>query len=256
MWCAMSNNAIVLRSLSKSFNGGRAVLDNLDLAIEQGERVSLVGPSGCGKSTLISIISGLSEQTSGTVEVAGATTARERLSHCAWMPQRDLLFPWMSVVDNVSLSLRNQGVKKKDAREQAIPLLERFGLGEFSDKAPFEMSGGMRQRASFIRTMLTGKDVLLFDEPFGALDSITRSDLQSWLHGVLLTLPKTTVLVTHDVEEALILSDRVIVMSGQGGQVIEDIPGFFELSHDDDVRAQADFVSAREKILHSLSLVH
>jgi NitT/TauT family transport system ATP-binding protein len=248
----MAHNIIVLQNVRKRFGPDSPfVIDDLTLTIPEGQRVALIGPSGCGKSTLISMISGLMDQTGGLIDVEGEHDSDGRLARCAWMPQRDLLFPWLSVQDNVSLALLNQGASRKQARTAAAPLLERFGLKDSARKAPYEMSGGMRQRASFIRTMLTEKQVILFDEPFGALDSITRADLQQWLRKALQDMPTTTIMVTHDVEEALILSDRVIVMTKHGGHIIAEVPGFFT-SDELDVRATHGFLAAREKLLQSL----
>jgi NitT/TauT family transport system ATP-binding protein len=249
----MAHNTIVLTDVSKQFSpDGPHVIDQLSLTIPEGQRVALVGPSGCGKSTLISMISGLTEQTDGVIGVEGEFDPHGRLARCAWMPQQDLLFPWLSVEENVGLSLRNRGASRKGVHEKVAPMLDRFGLGAYAKKAPYEMSGGMRQRASFIRTMLTGKQIILFDEPFGALDSITRADLQEWLHQALQGMPTTTIMVTHDVEEALILSDRVIVMARHGGAIVQEVPGFFAYEGED-LRANPAFVAARERVLESLN---
>ena len=148
---------------------------------------------------------------------------KERLARCAWMPQRDLLLPWRDVAGNAALALENHGTSKRAAREQVLDLIDRFGLSGFEKKYPHQLSGGMRQRVSFLRTMAAGKDVLLFDEPFGALDSITRADLQQWLRRTLDEAPRTTVLVTHDVEEALLLGDTVVVMSARPGRSVQQI---------------------------------
>lgn len=240
---------IIADGLTKKY-GNRTILESLDLTVSEGEHIALVGPSGCGKSTLLSIIAGLNNQTEGLIRVFGEADEQQRLSYCAWMPQKDLLFPWMSVAENTALSLTNRHTSRGKALKEVLPYLERFGLGEYADKPPYAMSGGMRQRASFVRTILTGKDLLLFDEPFGALDSITRMDLQNWLKGTLSSMNKTSVLVTHDVEEALILSNRVVVMSRNPGRIIHEIPGFFSSDLDrSELAAQEDFVRSRELII-------
>lgn len=245
----MPYNVIIADKITKKY-GNRTILDSLDLSVSEGEHIALVGPSGCGKSTLLSIISGLNDQSEGNIKVFGESEKQQRLLYCAWMPQKDLLFPWMTVAENTALSLTNQHLSKRKALKKAIPYLERFGLGEYSSKPPYAMSGGMRQRASFVRTILTGKDILLFDEPFGALDSITRMDLQNWLKDTLSSMNKTSVLVTHDVEEALVLSDRVVVMSRNPGRIIHEIPGFFSNEMDrSHLAAEEDFVHAREQII-------
>ncbi len=213
---------IELERVAKRF-GQTVAVSGVDLSIPRHGRLSIVGPSGCGKSTILAMISGLTDPTDGIVRVEGATTMQERLGRCAWMPQRDLLLPWRDVAGNAALALENHGASKRDARKQVMDLIDRFGLAGFEEKYPNQLSGGMRQRVSFLRTMAAGKDVLLFDEPFGALDSITRADLQQWLRRTLDEAPRTTVLVTHDVEEALLLGDTVVVMSARPGRIIQRI---------------------------------
>jgi NitT/TauT family transport system ATP-binding protein len=184
--------------------------------------LGVVGPSGCGKSTLLELIAGLQDADGGTVEVGGATDADARLAACTLMPQRDLLLPWRDALGNAGLALEAQGVGGRVARERAAPLFERFGLAEFERTRPAELSGGMRQRVAFLRTLLPGRPLLLLDEPFGALDAITRADLQEWLAGMLVEEPRTVLLVTHDVEEAVLLADRVIVLSARPGRMVAE----------------------------------
>ena len=152
----------------------------------------------------------------------GAVSAAERRRACAYMPQRDLLLPWRDALGNAALALECQGVPRAEARRRAEPLFERFGLAEFERSRPAELSGGMRQRVAFLRTLLPGRPVLLLDEPFGALDAITRADLQEWLADMLAEEPRTVLLVTHDVEEALFLADRVVVLSPRPGRVVAE----------------------------------
>jgi NitT/TauT family transport system ATP-binding protein len=209
---------IRLEEVGRAF-GPTVAVSGVSLTLPLHGHLSVIGPSGCGKSTLLNIISGLDDPDEGTVEVLGATTPDDRLRRCAWMPQRDLLLPWRDVLGNAALALENQGMHRKAARSQVTGLVERFGLSSFERKLPHQLSGGMRQRVSFLRTLVAGKEVLLLDEPFGALDSITRADLQFWLRSALLEEPRTTVLVTHDVEEALLLGDEVVVMSARPGRV-------------------------------------
>ena len=185
----------------------------MTLAATAGEIVVVVGASGCGKSTLLELICGLQQPDAGTVRAAPAVL----------MPQRDLLLPWASAIDNAALALRAQGLGRNDARRAAKPWLTRFGLGEFEHARPAELSGGMRQRVSFLRSLLAGKPVLALDEPFAALDAITRAEMQGWLAHVLAEEQRTVVLVTHDVEEAVLLGDRVIVMSGRPGRAVAAI---------------------------------
>ena len=210
--------AIQVQGVIKRFGATTAIQDaTLELTIH--DRLSIVGPSGCGKSTLLGIISGLDDPDAGVVSVLGESTSQGRLKKCAWMPQRDLLLPWRDVLGNAAISLENRGVRAKVARQQVADLAGRFGLAGFEDRYPHQLSGGMRQRVSFLRTLSAGKEVLLLDEPFGALDSITRADLQLWLRGALDEEPRTTILVTHDVEEALLLGNKVVVMSARPGRI-------------------------------------
>jgi ABC-type nitrate/sulfonate/bicarbonate transport system ATPase subunit len=188
-------------------------LESVSVHAAPDEVVAVVGPSGCGKTTLLELICGLQRPDSGRVQAAPA----------ALMPQRDLLLPWLDALDNAGLALRARGVSRSDARAEARPWLERFGLGGFETARPAELSGGMRQRVSFLRTLLAGKPVLALDEPFAALDAITRGEMQGWLARVLRAEPRTVVLVTHDVEEAVVLGDRVVVMSPRPGRVVADI---------------------------------
>ena len=156
-------------------------LDGVDLEVRAGEVVGVVGPSDCGKSTLLELVAGLQEPDAGAVEVAGETDPDARRAACSFMPQRDLLLPWRDALGNAALALESQGVRHRDARERAAPLFERFGLAEFEDARPAALSGGMRQRVAFLRTLLPGRPVLLLDEPFASLDAITRAEMQAWL---------------------------------------------------------------------------
>ena len=199
--------------------GELTALAGIDLRLRQDEITAVVGPSGSGKSTLLELVAGLQEPDEGTVSVNGAASAAERRQACSFMPQRDLLLPWRDALGNAALALECQGVRRGEARRRAEPLFERFGLAEFERSRPAELSGGMRQRVAFLRTLLPGRPVLLLDEPFGALDAITRADLQEWLAGMLDAEPRTVLLVTHDVEEAVFLADRVLVLSARPGRV-------------------------------------
>jgi ABC-type nitrate/sulfonate/bicarbonate transport system ATPase subunit len=218
-WSSDSGSGLRLHGVKRVF-GETVAVSGVDLEVPLHGRLAIVGPSGCGKSTLLALICGLDEPDEGTITVLDAETAAGRLRRCAWMPQRDLLLPWRDVLGNAALALENQGVRRKAARERVAHLVERFGLAGFEDRAPYQLSGGMRQRVSFLRTLVAGKEVLLLDEPFGALDSITRADLQQWLRSALDAEPRTTVLVTHDVEEAILIGERVVVMSARPGRII------------------------------------
>jgi ABC-type nitrate/sulfonate/bicarbonate transport system ATPase subunit len=223
--------------------GGRTVhaLDRMSLEAAAGEIVAVVGPSGCGKSTLLELICGLQRPDAGTIESAPA----------ALMPQHDLLLPWLSAIDNAALALRLKGAGRADARAAAAPWLERFGLTGFERTRPAELSGGMRQRISFLRTLLAGKPVLALDEPFAALDAITRAEMQGWLAEALSQEPRTVVLVTHDVEEAVMLGDRVVVMSPRPGRAVAAIDVALPRPRR---RTDPDVVALRERALEALGV--
>jgi ABC-type nitrate/sulfonate/bicarbonate transport system ATPase subunit len=237
--------------------GTVVALQDVDLSVPRHGRVGIVGPSGCGKSSLLSLICGLDEATSGEISVLGKSTATHRLASCAWMPQRDLLLPWRTVLANAALPLENKGMSKAEAHAVVKPLFERFGLAGFEDRRPNELSGGMRQRVSFLRTLVAGKDVLLLDEPFGALDSITRADVQQWLRTALDEDPRTVLLVTHDVEEAILLSHEVVVMSPRPGRVVARIPVSLPPSESRrEAVVQPEFIAARAEVLDALEAPH
>ncbi|MEA2366874.1 MAG: hypothetical protein QOE69_2214 [Thermoleophilaceae bacterium] len=226
-------------------------LEGLDLTVRPHEVMAVVGPSGCGKSTLLELMAGLQDPDEGVVSVGGARDAAARRSACAYMPQRDLLLPWRDALANAGLALEAQGVPRGEARRRAEPLFERFGLAEFERARPAELSGGMRQRVAFLRTLLPGRDVLLLDEPFGALDSITRAAMQRWLADALAQEPRTVLLVTHDVEEALFLADRVAVLSPRPGRVVAELD--VELARPRDVTSP-DFGALKRRALEALGL--
>ena len=201
--------------------GGKRILENLCLDVHEGEFVALVGPSGCGKSTLLNVLAGVTKPQTGQVLVDGVPV--EGVSpHFAYMPQDDLLLPWKTILDNVTLYGQLHG-RKKEAREAALKELPVFGLQGYQHAYPDDLSGGMRQRAAFLRTALCGADIMLLDEPFGALDVITRNEMQDWLLKLRAELGRTTLLVTHDIDEALYLADRIAVLGQQPARVIRTI---------------------------------
>jgi ABC-type nitrate/sulfonate/bicarbonate transport system ATPase subunit len=204
-------------------SGGFAALAPITLSIPQGRFVSLIGPSGCGKSTIFNIIAGLLEPTSGRVLIDGVD-ATGTIGRVGYMLQKDLLLPWRTVLDNVVLGMEIQSVPLRAARERALPLLHRYGLSGFEYLYPSSLSGGMRQRAALLRTLLFDTDVILLDEPFGALDAQTKLQMQEWLMQLWSDFGKTVLFVTHDVEEAIYLSDEVHVMGTRPGRIIASIP--------------------------------
>jgi NitT/TauT family transport system ATP-binding protein len=244
--------SVSIRGLGHSY-AELQTISQLDLEVGEREVIGLVGPSGCGKSTLLELVCGLQEPSAGTVGVDGATDAAGRLAHCAYMPQRDLLLPWYSALDNAALALLNRGLGKAEARRQAGELFERFGLVGFEASAPGGLSGGMRQRVAFLRTLLAGKPLLALDEPFAALDAITRAEMQGWLAEALRTDPRTVVLVSHDVEEALYLSDRVAVLSQRPARIVAELRAPEPRAADRDAAVtNPAFVAVREQALRAL----
>jgi NitT/TauT family transport system ATP-binding protein len=244
--------SVVARGLSHVYGELRS-LDSIELEAQPGEVVAFVGPSGCGKSTLLEIACGLREPSAGTIVVEGSADAAGRLSRCAYMPQRDLLLPWFSALDNAALALRNRGVGRAEARSQAGELFDRFGLAGFEEARPQELSGGMRQRVAFLRTLVAGKPVLLLDEPFASLDAISRAEMQEWLAGALRLDRRTVLLVSHDLEEALYLADRVLVLSARPGRVVKELRAPDPRAPDrDGAVTDPEFVAAREAALRAL----
>ena len=210
-----------LRGLSKHF-GELEVLRDLSLQARAGEFVAILGPSGCGKSTAFAILTGGTPASGGDVLLDGAPHGVPA-GRFAYMPQADALLPWRRVLDNATLGLEVRGMARREARERVRPLLPAFGLDGFESAFPFQLSGGMRQRAALLRTVVQECDVLLLDEPFGALDALTRAEMQRWLESVWARFRWTVVLITHDVREAVYLADRVYVLSPRPGTVVAEI---------------------------------
>ena len=240
--------AVTVSGLSKTFagrDGPVPALDRVSFEAATGETLGLVGPSGCGKSTLLEVVAGLEPASAGAVAVRG---------ECVLMPQRDLLLPWRSALDNAAIAPQLQSVPRTEARRRAAVLFARFGLAEFAQARPAELSGGMRQRVAFARTLLAGRPVLLLDEPFASLDSITRAELQAWLLTALAEEPRTTLLVTHDIEEALYVCDRVLVMSRRPGTIVADLrPGLDRSPPRTEVVTSREFSRLRQDALEALA---
>ncbi|MDX6606220.1 MAG: NitT/TauT family transport system ATP-binding protein [Solirubrobacterales bacterium] len=250
---AVGGAPVEVSGVAHSFGELRAI-ERIDLEAEPGEVVGIVGPSGCGKTTLLELVAGLRPPDSGSISVDGHDGAGERLERCAYMPQRDLLLPWLSAVDNAALALRIARVPRAAARARAGEHFERLGLAGFEGSRPDELSGGMRQRVAFLRTLMAGRPVLLLDEPFASLDAITRAEMQTWLAGVLGPDRHTVLMVTHDVEEALYLSDRVLVLSSRPASVADRIEIGNPRAPDRPAAVTSpEFAALKERALRSLA---
>lgn len=198
-----------LEGVYKSF-GEVNTLEDINITLNEGELVSIIGPSGCGKSTIFNIITELTKCDRGNVQVNG---------EISYMYQKDLLLPYKTILDNISLPLQIKGIKRSVAREKVIPYFDTFGLEGYEKNYPNELSGGMKQRANFLRTYICSNDIMLLDEPFGALDSITKMDLQEWFIDIRKKVNSTILLITHDIDEAIRLSDRIYVLSNKPATV-------------------------------------
>jgi ABC-type nitrate/sulfonate/bicarbonate transport system ATPase subunit len=253
--CKDASCKIELTGITKWFRVNGAplkALENVDLHAGTGEFVSIIGPSGCGKSTLFNIICGLLEPDEGHVLLDGQAVQR-RTGAVGYMPQKDLLLPWRSVLGNVILGPELQGEDLGASRREAGELLPLFGLEGFADAYPALLSGGMKQRAALLRTFLTHREVLLLDEPFGALDALTRIDLQEWLLDVWAQFRKTILFITHDVDEALFLSDRVYVLTPRPGRVKMALAVPLPRPRRRTVAASPEFAALRYQLLHALA---
>ena len=211
---------IEIKHIGKIFAGADRsipVLEDVSFKVMPGEFVTIIGTSGSGKSTLFDLCVGLLEPDGGEILIDGKP--ENRAGMVGYMPQHDLLLPWRSVLNNVLIPLDIQGIPRKDSRPRALEMFPYFGLETFENEYPSSLSGGMRQRAALLRTWLMGRSTLLLDEPFGALDALTRKELQSWLLMVWREFERTVMFITHDVEEAVYLADRVIVLSSRPGVI-------------------------------------
>ena len=227
------------------------VLDDVALQVGAGEFVSIIGPSGCGKSTLLGILAGLIQPAGGRVLLDGEEPAR-LLGRAGYMPQRDLLMPWRTVLQNTTLAMEVAGVPGRAARRAALAEFPRFGLDGFERHWPASLSGGMRQRAALLRTFLAGRNLVLLDEPFGALDALTRQSMQAWLLRIWREDAKTILFVTHDVDEAAYLSDRVYVMSPRPGRIVAGVEVPLPRPRSVETTLSPEFLEARRRLLEPL----
>ncbi|MCT2537114.1 ABC transporter ATP-binding protein [Aquibacillus koreensis] len=233
-------------------NGQETVaLEKTNLSIEEGKFVSIIGPSGCGKSTLFNMIAGLLQPTTGQILLDGKNIVGKS-GQVGYMLQKDLLLPWRTIVSNIILGMELRGVPKKEAEGRALPLMKKYGLGGFEYHYPNELSGGMRQRAALLRTLLYDQDVILLDEPFGALDAQTRLMMQTWLLQIWGDFKKTVLFVTHDIDEAIYLSDEIYVLSPRPGRLKEIVPVHLPRPRDENTLSSDEFVHLKQKLLGML----
>jgi ABC-type nitrate/sulfonate/bicarbonate transport system ATPase subunit len=239
----------------KTPSGAFQALAPVTLSITPGRFVSLIGPSGCGKSTIFNIVAGLLQPTGGRVSIDGVDSTGT-IGRVGYMLQKDLLLPWRDVLDNVILGMEIQGLPLREARERALPLLRRYGLSGFEYAYPNALSGGMRQRAALLRTLLFDTDVILLDEPFGALDAQTKSHMQEWLLELWGDFGKTVVFVTHDVEEAIYLSDEMYVMATRPGRIVETIEVPILRPRQRSVTLTREFIDIKDRCMQLLTAAH
>lgn len=244
---------IELRQVSKTFGSVKALQD-LEVSIRPGELVTVVGPSGCGKSTLFNILAGLEEPDPGNIlRLKGvSSTASDLLGKVSFMPQRDLLLPWRNVIDNAILALEIEGMPRAEARKLAMDMLPEFGLAGFEAQYPNQLSGGMRQRVALMRTFLFKRDLMLLDEPFGALDALTRTMMQRWLLDVWQKHKRTVLFITHDVDEAIFLGDRVLVMTARPGRVKLEQVVELPRPRKPDIVTSPEFIALKKTLLEAI----
>jgi len=253
---------IVAENVSKYYTvpsekGGRIheklqVLNKVSFRVERNEFVSILGPSGCGKSTLLRLLAGLDRDFEGIIRIEDVDLKKNRVPVC-YMLQKDHLLPWRTLMENVLLPAEIEGADLKKEAEAVRPMLREFGLEEFENYRPHALSGGMRQRAALLRTYRMRGDIMLLDEPFGALDEITRMQMQDWLLDVWGKHRKTVLFVTHNIDEAILLSDRVLVMSPRPGTIVKDIRIDFLRPRNRDMLLSSQFLSYKKDILASLA---
>lgn len=237
--------------VSFNYETNDKILDGLSFKIQPAEFISIVGVSGSGKSTIFRLITGLDEPSSGTISLNG-TQNDQRLGKVGYMPQQDLLLPWRTILENACLPLEIAGVDKKSAHQQVTPLLKEFGLTGTENKHPAELSGGMKQRVAFLRALLSGSPLLLLDEPFSALDAITKLSMQEWLIDQWAKRQATVVFITHDVEEALFLSDRIFMLKNKPITSFEEIEVPLKRPRTRNDLHQPEILALKEQMLRSL----
>jgi ABC-type nitrate/sulfonate/bicarbonate transport system ATPase subunit len=242
--------ALEVSGISKSFTHRRRetnVLINVSLKVEQQEFVSIVGPSGCGKSTLFHMIGGLVKPDAGTILMNGKTVTGQR-GEISYMPQQPALFPWRTIEDNVLLAGEIKGTLREGAREEARHWLAKVGLSGFEHAYPHMLSGGMQQRAAFLRALLAPQELMLLDEPFSALDALTRSEMQRWLLELWEENRRSVLFITHNIEEALLLSNRIYVFSGRPGSILHTVDVPFPRPRRDEITDSPEFLKLKRQL--------
>ena len=232
-------NKIVLKNISKFFDD-MEILRDINIEVKEGELVSILGPSGSGTSTIFNILTNLINSDRGEVEVNG---------DLSYMYQKDMMVPWKKVIDNIGIPIIFKGNSKKNAREEVKKHIDEFGLNGFEYKYPSQLSGGMKQRANFLKTYLTSNDIMLLDEPFGALDSITRRKMQKWLLDLTKEINSTILLITHDIEEAILLSNRIYIISEKPAIIKGEIKVNLPKERNEDIVTSDKFVAIKKEVL-------
>lgn len=230
---------IKLRNINKSFDN-MEILRNITIEVNKGELVSILGPSGSGKSTIFNILTDIIDSDSGEKEING---------HISYMYQKDTMVPWKKVIDNIGIPLIFKGKSKKEAREEVKKHIDEFGLSGFEYKYPNKLSGGMKQRANFLKTYLTSKDIILLDEPFGALDAITKRKMQNWLLELISKMNSTILFITHDIEEAILLSDRIYIISEKPAVIKKEIKVSLNKEKYENIATSEEFIKIKKEIL-------
>ena len=232
-------NKIDIKNIKKSFDN-MEILKDISMEVNEGELVSILGPSGSGKSTIFNILTKIIDSDEGTIKING---------DISYMYQKDMMVPWKRVIDNIGIPLVFKGISKNKAREIVLDNIKDFGLEGFEYKYPIKLSGGMKQRANFLKTYLTSKDIILLDEPFGALDSLTRRKMQSWLIDLRRKMNSTILLITHDIEEAILLSDRIYILSEKPAVVKEEIIVNLPKGRGNEIVTLEEFVKIKKNIM-------
>ncbi|MDV4151525.1 ABC transporter ATP-binding protein [Clostridium sp. AL.422] len=232
-------NKILLKNISKSFDNMK-ILKDINIEVNEGELVSILGPSGSGKSTIFNILTNIINSDNGEVKING---------NISYMYQKDMMVPWKKVIDNIGIPLIFKGIAKKDAREDVKKHIDEFGLSGFEYKYPSQLSGGMKQRANFLKTYLTSSDIMLLDEPFGALDSITRRKMQNWLLELTKEMNSTILFITHDIDEAILLSNRIYIISEKPAVIKGEIEVNLPKDRNEKIVTSKEFINIKKEIL-------